>query len=177
MLVALSFSDSKNIMNINVQVRVIVVIIGVVIYSCSSSEKLNSNECGYLIRWKFISHAVSFDHEKISLPHADTIKKSDAFIILTIESCKGKAYFEKFSVSDSSLLLSGSYSDSKGLLANHFRSVDVITGEIGSVSYIKFYEVLKDGIWKYYNSKGVIEEKIIYEDGVVMDRIKFNELN
>ncbi len=84
------------------------------------------------------------------------------YIKIYLHSCLGDMDFKVFE--NNSILVEGTYIYSGDTLENYFNIIDPNTLE-EKVKKEKYFSPLKNGIWKYYNSKGAIIREEKWEKG------------
>lgn len=99
----------------------------------------------------------------------DSILKIDQlnnrFFKIFLKDCKGALKLECYRLADSLLQEEGSYISSLALLSSYTNSVNPTTGET-KVAVSKYYQPLRNGVWRYYDYSGIRTET--YKRGVVV---------
>ncbi len=84
------------------------------------------------------------------------------FVKITLYDVKGRMHLEYFS-KDSIIMETGNYLNSLDLLKKY----SYATSPAGTFIYVtEYYEPLRNGIWRFYDSTGMFKDSIFYERGV-----------
>ncbi len=86
-----------------------------------------------------------------------------------VKSYRGEMHIKCFS-KDSVLIEQGNYINSLELLVSYKYVIDGTTLK-QRISVVKYYQPLRNGVWDFYNSSGIIFLKKKYDAGILIDSI------
>lgn len=105
---------------------------------------------------------ISYDIVLDSVPEY-VFDTDTAIISYYITDTMGAGTVEIYSL-DSVLIAKGSYINSLGVLREYAIDYNIETGEC-KTTILDYYRPLKDGVWYYYNNKGLLIKKEYYSNG------------
>lgn len=140
---------------------VLMIVVGLFCISYSFPEKEK-------YRIKIIDYGYTFIPQKIN----STIwgRLDDKRLLkIKVKDYKGEMHLECFS-KDSVLIEQGNYINSLELLVSYKYIVDG-TSLRQRIGVVKYYEPLRNGVWNFYDSSGIIVLKKKYKEGILIDSI------
>ena len=90
---------------------------------------------------------------------------NNRFFKIFLKDCKGAMRLECYNLADSTLKEKGEYISSLALLSSYTHSVNGTTGE-ARIVVSKYYQPLRDGVWRYYDSSEIRTET--YKKGILI---------
>lgn len=102
-------------------------------------------------------------------PDTVTLSEGEAYYLrILLKSCKGAMYMERYSKSTGNIVFSGSYMDAVKLDTVDAWAVDPATGIRSGPRAATHYEPIRTGLWRYYNSRGLLRKEEEYVNGKMM---------
>lgn len=93
--------------------------------------------------------------------------RDNSSLCINLYSCMGKMKVQLFD-SNKIKLEEGKYINSLDLLKRYSNAVNV-TSSKSRINVYSYYQPLRSGEWLFYNSKGLLRMKKIYDKGVITD--------
>lgn len=109
-------------------------------------------------------------------PDTVTLSEGGAYYLrILLKSCKGAMYIERYSKSTGHIVFSGNYMDAVKLDTVEAWAVDPATGIRSGPRRDTQYKPIRTGLWRYYNSRGVLRKEEEYVNGITIRERKLEE--